>query len=80
MELLLRPDGQPVMPNRKKVIKYWASEPAPCFSGITFTFYIFPFPDVKWLTARERKILRPVLERLPEYLLEMYSFRTERIH
>jgi len=44
-----------------------------------FTFDDIPFPEVEWLTAAERKILRRVLKKHPEYLLEIPYGHKERI-
>jgi len=60
----------------ENLIRYWAAEPVrdpvkDCcirIGGICL-------PDLATLSPEEKKILRPVLERHPEYLLEVWSSR-----
>jgi hypothetical protein len=58
---------------REGIIAYWVSEPeiepvpenCVCFGRI-------PFPDIETLSPSERDRLRPVLERNPNYLHEIW--------
>jgi len=79
MDLIIGKNGQPKTISRKKIINYWASEPVRDWRWTTFGE--IAFPDVEWLTDAERDVLRPVLERHPEYLQFEISYRhNDRIH
>ena len=51
------------------VVEYWASEPK--IRREPDGFIILgncPFPDIRKLSAEEKELLRPILEKHPEYL------------
>ena len=60
---------------RAEIIKYWAKGPLSHLSQGVLMEDSIPFPDVEWLTTAERDILRPVLERHPEYLIFEIPYR-----
>jgi hypothetical protein len=53
-------------------LDYWLREPIRNDPPGTFTLWAVPFPDLKTLSPTERNLLRPVLERHPEYLNEIW--------
>jgi hypothetical protein len=57
---------------RENLIRYWSKSPhvTPCPEGY-ITLGGVPFPNITRLTAAERSLLRPVLQRHPEYLAEI---------
>ena len=51
------------------MVEYWASEPE--IRREPDGFIILgncPFPDIRELSAEEKELLRPILEKHPEYL------------
>lgn len=56
---------------REGIIRYWLSEPARHYKPGYFNLSELPFPDLNELSREEREALRPVLQRHPEYLLEI---------
>ena len=81
MELIILTPRQ-MQIERKRCIKYWAGAPKMEYGFDGFFMrdcYRYHFPDVRTLSEKERKILRPVLMQHPEYLLEISLFSQERI-
>ena len=81
MELIILTPRQ-MQIERKRCIKYWATAPTQEYRFDGFFMrdcYRYHFPDVRTLSEKERDILRPVLERHPEYLLEIWPSRHERV-
>ncbi len=54
------------------IVRYWLSEPVRHYEPDTFNPNDVPFPDLDRLTQKQRARLKPVLERHPEYLLEIW--------
>jgi hypothetical protein len=53
---------------REGLIAYWASEPVSKREPGRIILGLPPFPDLTFLTAAEKKILRDVIAKHPEYL------------
>lgn len=56
---------------RANIIKYWASDPPPQempLDRIMPIGYPLSFPDLASLTAEEWALLKPIVEKHPEYL------------
>jgi hypothetical protein len=66
-----------VICTRKNMIAHWLSEPVcePLPEGCIRVGGI-GFPDVETLSHEEKRILRPVIERHPQYLLEILCEET----
>lgn len=56
---------------REQLVKYWCSEPHREYREGYINLTELPFPDLAELTPEERALLTPVLERNPQYLLEV---------
>jgi hypothetical protein len=57
---------------REGIIRYWASEPIKEYKEGYFSLNQVPFPDLKSLLPKEKKVMRRVLKKHPEYLLEIW--------
>jgi len=57
---------------RAGIIQYWASEPVRNYREGYFKMFDVCFPDPESLSASEKDVLRGVLEKHPEYLLEIW--------
>jgi hypothetical protein len=56
---------------REGIIRYWASEPVRNYQEGYFCFGQVSFPDLQSLSPKEKKIMRRVLRKHHEYLLEI---------
>jgi hypothetical protein len=61
-----------VIITREGIIRYWLSEPVRDYREGYFKVFDICFPDLTELSAAERDALRPVMQRHPEYLLEIW--------
>jgi len=61
---------------REGIIQYWLTEPVRDFREGFIRLDAIPFPDLEMLTTQERDAIRPVLQRHPEYVLEIWCKKT----
>ena len=55
----------------ESLLKYWLNEPERNYIDGSIRLSELPFPDLSVLSAKEKKALKPVLERHPEYMSEI---------